>query len=82
MARVQNWLGRGEAMFAADLRRDTAFREALIIALGDRVQEGKQRLRELREAQLQKYLRTLEAASVYNHGEMLAPAFRDVIENP
>ncbi len=80
--RVQNWLGRGEAMLAADLRRDTALREAHILVLGDSVQEGKQRLRELREAQLQKYLRTLEAASIYNHEEKLVPAFKDVIENP
>jgi len=80
--RVQNWLGRGEAMFAADLRRDTALREAHILALGDSVAEGKQRLHELREAQLQKYLRTLEAASIYNHADHLVPAFRDVVENP
>jgi hypothetical protein len=69
-------------MLAADLRRDTALREAYILALGDSIEQGKQRLRELREAQLQKYLRTLEAATVYNHEEKLAPAFRDVIENP
>jgi hypothetical protein len=81
-SRVRNWLGRGEAMLAADLRRDTALREAHILALGDSVADGKQRLRELREAQLQKYLRTLEAASVYNHEEKVAPALRDVIENP
>jgi hypothetical protein len=81
-ARVQNWLGRGEAMFAADLRRDTALREAHILALGDTVAEGKQRLRELRQTQLQRYLKTLEAASIYNHEEKLAPALRDVIENP
>ncbi len=81
-ARVENWLGRGEAMLAADLRRDTALREAHILALGDSVAEGKQRLRELREAQLQKYLRTLEAASIYDHEEKLVPAFKDVIEKP
>ncbi len=81
-ATVQIWLSRGEAMFAADLRRDTALREAHILALGDSVQEGKLRLGELREAQLQKYLRTLEAASVYNRAEHLIPAFKDVIENP
>jgi hypothetical protein len=80
--RVQIWLNRGEAMFSADLRRDTALREAHILALGDSIQEGKARLRELREAQLQKYLRTLEAASVYDRAERLIPAFKDVIENP
>jgi hypothetical protein len=81
-ARVRNWLGRGEAMFAADLRRDIPLREAYILALGDSVEEGKRRLRELRQAQLQRYLRTLEAASIYNHEEALVPALRDVIENP
>ena len=80
--RVQIWLSRGEAMFAADLQRDTALREAHILALGDSVQEGKRALCELREAQLQKYLKTLEAASIYDRAERLVPAFKDVIENP
>jgi hypothetical protein len=80
--RVHTWLSRGEAMLAADLRRDTALREALILALGDTVQEGKERLKELRQRQLQKYLRTLEAATVYDHQERLIPAFQDVIESP
>jgi hypothetical protein len=82
LPRVRGWLARGEAMLAADLRRDTALREAHILALGDSVAEGKARLRELREAQLQKYLRTLEAATIYGHEDKLVPAFRDVIENP
>ena len=80
--RVEVWLNRGEAMFAADLSRDKPLREAFILALGETVQQGKERLRELRQAQLQKYLRTLEAASVYNRADRLIPAFQDVIENP
>jgi hypothetical protein len=80
--RVQGWLGRGEAMFAADLQRDTALREAHIIALGDSIAEGKKQLRELRQAQLQKYLRTLEACSIYKHEEKLNPVLRDLVENP
>jgi hypothetical protein len=80
--RVTTWLGRGEAMMAADLRRDTALREALILALGDTVAEGKQRLQELRAHQLQRYLQTLETATVYDRTEKLTPAFRDVIESP
>jgi len=80
--RVYTWLGRGEAMMAADLRRDKPLREALILALGDTVLEGKERLLELRQAQLQKYLAMLEAASIYNHRDVLIPAFADVIENP
>jgi hypothetical protein len=81
-ARVDVWLNRGEAMYSADLRRDKPFREALILALGDTVQEGKARLAELRKHQLDRYLQTLDAASVYNRNETLIPAFRDVIENP
>lgn len=80
--RVHTWLNRGEAMFAADLRRDKPLREAHILALGDTVAQGKERLGELREAQLQKYLRTLEAASIYDRADRLIPAFKDVIENP
>ena len=80
--RVNTWVARGEAMMAADLQRDTALREALILALGDTIEEGKAVLKELRAAQLQKYLLTLEAASIYNHGEALVPAFQEAIENP
>jgi hypothetical protein len=82
LARIHTWLDRGEAMFSADLARDKPLREALILLLGGTIQEGKARLKELRQAQLQKYLRTLEAASIYNREERLIPAFRDVIENP
>ena len=80
--RVHTWLNRGEVMLAADLRRDTARREALIFALGDTVQEGKARLKELREAQLQRYLQTLEAATIYDRAERVLPTLTEVIENP
>ncbi|MEX2160225.1 MAG: nuclear transport factor 2 family protein [Dehalococcoidia bacterium] len=80
--RAHVWLNRGEAMLAADLRRDTVQREAFILALGDTVQKGKEGLKELRQAQLQKYLRTLEAAGVADRESRLIPAFRDAIENP
>ena len=79
---VNTWLARGEAMMAADLARDKPLREALILALGETVKEGKERLKELRQAQLKKYLQTLEAASVYKHDENLVPAFQRVIEQP
>ncbi|MDZ4278660.1 MAG: hypothetical protein U1B78_05920 [Dehalococcoidia bacterium] len=81
-ARIHTWLNRGEAMLAADLRRDKAFREALILVLGDTVEQGKARLKELRQAQLQKYLRMLEAATIYGREEKLIPAFARVIEEP
>jgi hypothetical protein len=79
---LNTWLDRGEAMLAADLRRDKPHREALILALGDTVQEGKDRLKELRQAQLQKYLLMLETATVRNRGDRIMHAFRDVIDNP
>ena len=82
LERVHNWLNRAEVMYAADLRRDTALREAYILALGDTVQQGKERLRELRKAQLERYLETLKAASIYDRGPRLIPTFTDIIENP
>lgn len=82
LARALTWLSRGEAMMAADLQRDKPLREAFILALGDTVQEGKAGLKELRQAQLQKYLQVLKAASINNHESDIISAFRDVIENP
>jgi hypothetical protein len=79
---IRTWLERGEIMMAADLKRDTALRESFILALGDSVQEGKAKLKELREAQLKKLILSLEAATVYNHADHVAKSFRDVIENP
>lgn len=80
--RVNTWVMRGEAMMAADLQRDKPLWEALILALGESIAEGKAALKELRAAQLQKYLLTLDAASIYNHGDELVPAFRGAIESP
>ena len=79
---IATWLGRGEAMMAADLSRDKPLREALILSLGETISEGKARLKELRQAQLDKYLKTLEAASIYKHGEVVAPTLQRVIDEP
>ncbi len=79
---VNTWLARGEAMMAADIDRDTPMREALILALGESVSEGKTRLKELRQAQLQKYLKTLEASGVYKHEEKIVPALQKEIDAP
>ncbi len=79
---VSTWLARGEAMMGADLNRDKTLREALILGLGETVSEGKARLKELRQAQLEKYLKTLEAASIYKHGEAVTPALQRVIDEP
>lgn len=79
---LRSWLGRGEVMLAADLRRDKPLREAMILALGETVQEGKAKLAELRKAQMRKYLLSLEAATVYDHDQFVVPALRDITENP
>ncbi len=79
---MRTWLDRGEIMMAADLKRDTPLREALILALGDTVQEGKAALKELRQAQLRKYMLALEAATFTGHAANVAPSMLEIIENP
>ena len=79
---VSTWLDRGEVMMAADLNRDKPLREAYILALGDSIAKGKEALKELRQAQLQKYLLTLEACTIQRPPERLVPTFRDAHENP
>lgn len=79
---VYTWLDRGEVMLGADLRRDKPLREAFIIAMGETVAEGKERLKELRQAQLKKYLLSLEAATITGREARLAPPLKDVVENP
>lgn len=79
---INTWLNRGEFMMAVDWKRDTALREAYILALGDTIAEGKAGLKEMRQAQLKKYLLALEAATIYGHEEHLAEPFRELIENP
>ena len=79
---VQTWLDRGEVMMAADLARDKPLREAFILALGDSVAKGKEAMKDVRQAQLKKYLLTLEACTVQRPMERLVPTFRDLFENP
>jgi hypothetical protein len=79
---VKTWLERGEIMMAADLKRDKPLREALILALGDTVAEGKVALKELRQAQLRKYLLALEAGTYRDHGSHLTDSMREVTHNP
>jgi hypothetical protein len=79
---ITNWLDRGEIMLAADLKRDKPLREAFILALGSNVQEGKERLKELRQAQLKRYLRSLEHATVYAREERVQPPLKEAVENP
>jgi hypothetical protein len=77
---IHAWLDRGEMMMAADMKRDKAMREALILAMGDTIVEGKEQLKALRQAQLTKYLRTLEAATV--PGREILQTLREAIETP
>ena len=67
------WLGRAELLLVAEVQRDTPFNEALILLLGDSVEEGRQRLTELRQRFVAAYLHRLFAAGVYNRLEKLAP---------
>ena len=69
-------------MMAADLKRDKALREAIILALGDTVAEGKAGLKELRQAQLRRYIGALEAAAYRGREQHMVQTLRDVIENP
>jgi hypothetical protein len=77
---IHAWLDRGEMMMAADLKRDKPLREAFILAMGDTIVEGKENLKALRQAQLTKYLRTLEAATVPNR-EVLQ-TLKEAVETP
>lgn len=77
-----HWVERGEIMMSADIKRDTAMREALILALGSTVQEGKAALKDLREAQIQKYVRALESATLTGHGPHVNEALLAVVANP
>lgn len=79
---VKTWLERGEIMMAADLKRDKPLREALILALGDTVAQGKVALKELRQAQLRKYLLALEAGTYRGHEAHLTDSIREAIDNP
>ena len=79
---VRMWVERGEIMMAADMKRDKPMREALILALGDTVEKGKEGLKELRQAQLTKYVRTLEAATYRGHDKHITQSMREAIDNP
>jgi len=79
---VTNWLDRGEVMMAADLLRDKPLREAFILALGSTIVEGKEKLAQLRKAQLAMYTRSLEAATVYGREGRIVNPLRQAIETP
>ncbi len=67
------WLGRAELLLVAEVQRDTPFNEALILLLGGTVDEGRQRLTELRQRFVAAYLHRLHQAGIYNRLDKLAP---------
>jgi hypothetical protein len=73
---VGTWLARGEIMMAADLRANTAQREALILLLDDRPAAGKQKLDIIRREQLEDYSERLKEATILRKPEEVAPALR------
>ncbi len=79
---VRVWIERGEIMLAADLKRDKPLRESFILALGDTVEQGKTALKDLRQAQLKKYLWTLDAMSYRGHETHINNSLKEALENP
>jgi hypothetical protein len=79
---VRTWLDRGEIMMAADLRRDTALRESIILASGTTVADGKIALKELRQLQLKRYIQALDAAAYRDREQYMVQPMKDVVENP
>lgn len=79
---IRTWLDRAEVMMAADLKRDTALREAVILASGDTVGVGKEGLKQLRQMQFKRYIAALEAAAYRGREQYMVQTLRDVIENP
>ena len=80
---VRVWLERGEIMMAADLRRDKPLREAhILVARATPSPPARTALKELRQAQLRKYLRTLELATYLGHGDYVTASMKDVLDNP
>jgi hypothetical protein len=79
---IRTWLDRGEIMMAADLKRDTALREAVILASGVTIVDGKSALKELRQLQLKRYIQALDAAAYRDRAEYMVQPMKDIIENP
>jgi hypothetical protein len=77
---VETWLLRGEVMAAADFRRDGPLRTAMILVLGNTVAEGKAKRREVLKHIVEGYLAALDAATVYNRKEKLAPELLALID--
>jgi hypothetical protein len=79
---VRVWLDRGEVMMAADLKRDKPLREATILATGDNLAAGKAALKELRDAQLRRYIQALDSAAIRGRAERIVQPLREALENP
>jgi hypothetical protein len=73
---VHVWLGRAETLLAADVRLDVPFNEALVLLLGDTVQEGREKLAQVRRDFVAAYLHRLYEAGVYSRIERLTPELK------
>ncbi|MHB8574224.1 MAG: hypothetical protein ACYDCQ_02735 [Dehalococcoidia bacterium] len=76
LEQVHVWLSRMEFLLTADIRWDTPFNEALILLLGDTVEDGRKKVEELRGRVVAAYLHRLYEAGVFNRVEKLAPEMR------
>jgi hypothetical protein len=76
---VHAWLGRAELLLVADQRRDQPLNEALILLLGTTAEEGRQKLRELRQTWLALYLNRLADARVVDRINQLAPELKNFL---
>ncbi|HEY8745526.1 MAG TPA: hypothetical protein VIU62_20750 [Chloroflexota bacterium] len=73
---VHVWLGRAEALLVAEITHDIPFNEAVILLLGDTVEQGRERSNQLRRDFAAAYLHRLYEAGVYNRLERLVPEIR------
>lgn len=73
---VHVWLGRAELLLVAEVTHDTPFNEALILLLGDTVEQGRERLAGIRRDFAAAYLHRLYEAGVYDRIERLAPEIK------
>ncbi len=76
---IHVWLGRAESLLITEVQHDTPFNEALILLLGDSVEEGRQKATQLRRDFVAAYLHRLYDAGVYNRIEKMAAELRQYL---
>ena len=78
---VNAWLGRAEALFGAELRRNVPFNEALVLLLDDDPKVGVAKLAALRKSQVQDYLDRLTETTLTGHQHSLARSLHFYLED-